>query len=698
MTVKPLIPTGRSKGATRKRACRILLLALAAHLALASSSLAQERDGAVDGDSLQVQTEDRPAGEPTVIPLEDRAGLIRPLDLLRLDARFNLASPDLFSGWTGSGIYGFYGPPPVFMIDGMEVRTDLFGWQNLNMLPLSLEAVQGMESATLPGVAHGVRTRAGYLNLLTSHPGEGWRAGGDLYLGNESGDPGPWVYDSARVTPNVDRWGPDGSLHLAWSGSGWRVLAMGSIREQQPTDLMSHARLNNQRYLPETQTYHPIKITSGGGLLQAGYEGEGWSLDLQGMASGSADFPFVQAFGREVPAQLDYRQLSARIELSSEEWQYRGRWTWERMRTGYRVNIKAFDLDWSTGTHRLSLSAEHRRDGRMLRPGLLIERTYNASSSIDPGRGTVVLATPYLDGEIPLAPSSRDGALFAFQAGLDLEAGDAAPFLSAALRGIDPDAELRLFFEELLPRHAHAFGWWSGRGYSFPADEPIERWGDLQPGNGRTAGAVFRHRWSLTPVLRLSLEHRFLRHFHLGIPRQSVLPDPSYSVRPGLFSYLEGRGSRLLNIATLRHGTGPWKQELSLVLQHTLEGTPNYRSYWRQVPSFRMRYALSWQAATNTRLALETLVRGATRWEEYRALEGRTYRSLVPFFPQQTGTYHTRTPSWIDLGLSARQWLWERRLSLQLSMRNLLNNDIRMHPIGAQRSPILHLRAAFNLR
>lgn len=630
-----------------------------------------------------------------VISLEDRAATVRPLDLLRLDPRRNLASPDLFSGWTGNGLYGFYGPPQTLMIDGMEVQADLFGWQNLNMLPLSLGALQGLESATIPGVANGIRTPAGYLNLVTARPGEGWRGGGDFYLGNESGDPGPWVYDSTRVTPNVDRWGPDGSLHLAWSGSGWNVLAMGSLREHQPTDIISHARLNNQRYIPETETFHPIKITSGGGLLQAGYTGNRWSFDLRGLLSGSADFPFLQAFGREVPARLDYRQLAARTKMRTGNWHVLGRWTWERMRSGYRVNIREYDLDWSAVTHRLSLSAEHRRYGRLIEPGLIVEHTRNTSARIDPDQRTLARLTPYLAGDIPL--TAANGTLF-FHAGADVEGGDAAPFLSAGFRRDDPDLELRLFFEELQPRRANAFAWWSNRGYAFPGGESIERRGDLQPGSSRTAGIMLRHRWTLTRGLGLSVEHRYLRHFHLGIPWQSSVPDPDYTVRPGLYSYLESRGSRLANIAMLDYVSGRWRQELSVVLQHTLEGTALYRDYWRQVPAYRLHYRLYWQAAPNTSLALEALLRGATRWEEYRLLEGRAYRSLIPFFPPQTGTFHTRTPSWADLGLSARKWFWERRFSLQVSMRNLLQSEIRMHPIGAERSPVLHIRASFNLR
>lgn len=136
------------------------------------------------------------------------AFLIRPLSIIKEEPRWNLASTDLFTAWLSSGLYGFYGPQPQIMLNDIPLDAVFFGWQNLNMLPLFVQNINKAASRFSPGIYNQTVTGAGLINLKTERLKQGLTAKGFYYTGNETKDPGPWVYDSLKMSPNVDRWAP----------------------------------------------------------------------------------------------------------------------------------------------------------------------------------------------------------------------------------------------------------------------------------------------------------------------------------------------------------------------------------------------------------------------------------------------------------------------------------------------------------
>src|SRR5699024_9516722 len=129
-----------------------------------------------------------------------------------------------FTYWLDNGIYGFYGPQPKIFVDGIPVDINFFGWQDLNLLPLS-QTRSG--SFGLPTQVHkGILAPAGYINFDNSRLEKGINGHFSHYAGIETGDPGPYQFDSSTVTPNVDRWGPDNEIALAYKTHGWYLKAL----------------------------------------------------------------------------------------------------------------------------------------------------------------------------------------------------------------------------------------------------------------------------------------------------------------------------------------------------------------------------------------------------------------------------------------------------------------------------------------
>src|SRR6056297_2065876 len=169
---------------------------------------------------------------------------LRPADLVSGKAGWKFSSIDMFTYNFSNGLYGNYGLKPAVMIDGIPVDVNFFGWQSLNMLPIYLPVVNGVRSPSKPSIyIHTIQT-AGVIDFRNNPVASGLNAGGNVYLGNETGDPGPWIYDSSRVTPNVDRWGPDTGGLISFGKNNWYGRGTYVLRRHQQTDPLTHRRLH----------------------------------------------------------------------------------------------------------------------------------------------------------------------------------------------------------------------------------------------------------------------------------------------------------------------------------------------------------------------------------------------------------------------------------------------------------------------
>src|SRR5699024_3557575 len=115
------------------------------------------------------------------------ATLIRPMDLIEQNLRWNRASTDLFTSWLSSGLYGYYGPQPTIMVDGIPIDANFFGWQNLNMLPVFVSQVKQTTSLFSPQIYHHTVASAGLVNFKSAPIDSGWSADASYFVVIESG-------------------------------------------------------------------------------------------------------------------------------------------------------------------------------------------------------------------------------------------------------------------------------------------------------------------------------------------------------------------------------------------------------------------------------------------------------------------------------------------------------------------------------
>jgi hypothetical protein len=614
------------------------------------------------------------------------AGVMRPSDLVGEDIRWNAASPGLFTYWMDNGLYGFYGPQAEVYVDGIPLDANFFGWQNLNMLPLS--STKKNSEGRNQQVFNDNLSPGGFINFESAQLDSGFSASASFFAGNETGDPGPYVYDSLKTTPNIDRWGPDGELSLAYSTGRWYGKGVLSVRNHQQTDLASNARLHftssllgtNQRYVN-----HRIYSTSRSALLETGYNAGKWGVRARTVQGLSKDYIFLQPFGREVPAKTGYRQLAIEGNYDAGSWMFKGRYMAHQKTIDKRIELHTYIFNWDQRNHTFSASARYRSDGFSITPGIIYERLKTMAPGLERNPFNDLI-TFSLKSSVPFT----DIASLKVDFSADYDERNAAeslrlnfPVLLSDNWKVTPE----VLYTEILPIRQHSFSYWVNRGYTFAEELDIPYDASDSVEKNTLTALKLRNDVTLGSGFSLVLEQQLINHQTLNVPFQAVEANAFITdTNPGNFSITQENGNRLEIYSELEHKiSNMFRQSAALVLQRTISATNGYQNYFRQVPDTKFKYQIDLQPVPNLLLSLNATYRSSTEWNEFAAIEGNENRlpNGIPI-RNVTGTFHTETPAYTDVSLSVQKWFFNRHLNTQFSLRNLLNEEVRMHPLGGE--------------
>lgn len=620
------------------------------------------------------------------------ATALRPADLVMKSSGWTFSSIDMYTYRFSNGLYGNYGMQPAIMIDGTPADINFFGWQSLNMLPIYLQGIDEAKINSGPSNYQNNLQMAGVIDFQNRVVTSGLHAGGNVYLGNETGDPGPWVYDSTRVTPNVDRWGPDTGGQISYGNGNWYGRGTYVLRRHQQTDPLTHARLHRTvRTLGGTRFY-PVQTNSQSGMLESGYKSDKLTVEARGIASEDRNYIFLQPFGREVPAEARYGQLAFNANYDSDAWDFGLHYIVNQKELTKRNPEHNYVFDWSQLSNSLRGTAAFSGNTFSLFGNLNYEDLTTKAPGI---RRKNDVVTGFLLG-IDLAESRTYS--YRFSAGLDIHRSRKARSVRAVYRRSKTDGwgmQLEASYSETLPIRQHSFGYWINRGYNFYRELGIDLDSPLNIGNNSLYYFSLQNSLELSKQLTFSMNAELTQHTELNIPWQEVIYDVQTGSRPGSFEISGEPGTRFGLETTAILQTLEWLRQLfSIHFRSTLLGSSRYEDYFRQIPDIHLKYRVDVNPLNNFALTLQGWYRSSTRWKEFDALDGREYRDLDNLFPVFSGTYNSTLPSQVDLEIGAQKWFWERRLSLQVTVQNILNEEVRLHPFGADRALMFNIKAA----
>jgi hypothetical protein len=627
------------------------------------------------------------------------AGLMRPIHLVKQDIRWYNASTDLFTYWIDNGNYGFYGPQPKIFVKGIPVDVNFFGWQDLNMLPLIRTETGSFGLAAQ--VYKGILSPDGYINFDNPHLKEGLNGRVTHFAGIETGDPGPYKYDSAKVSPNIDRWGPDNEIALAYKKNGWQARALYNHRHYNPTDLPLNARLHftssllgtNRRYVN-----HILLTTTESGLFETGYQSSKWGIRGRAIYGSSKDYVFLQPFGREVPSKMDYHQFAFTGYFKTAHLKVNARAIGHQKFIHKRFKLTPYIFDWKQHGPTFSLTTAYRNRRLSVSPGITYEHLFTDAPGLNHAHNG--LLTLHLHAALPISKHlTFRASIFADFNGLHHTAKSFYFNLAwklARFWKIIPG----FYHTEVLPIRQQSFSYWVERGYTFADSLGIPYSPVVQVKKDVLNIFKLRNVISLADDITLKVSAKILHHTSINVPFQRVKASEFLTdTRPGPFSLTQEEGTRFGLFAQLEHSVNKrFRQTFSVLYQSTIAGSLQYRNYFRQMPDAKIQYKADVKPAKDLTLSLIALYRTSTNWNEFKAIEGNHYRlpAGIPL-PYTGGPFHTRTPSFADITLSVQKYFWKRHINTQVSVRNVLNDQIRMHPLGTSFPTVFEVKVGLNI-
>ncbi|MEX2584817.1 MAG: hypothetical protein WD315_00395 [Balneolaceae bacterium] len=569
-------------------------------------------------------------------------------------------------------------------IDGHPIQQTLPGWVSFNHLPVSLNQIEKVIITEAPGIYRGTFTRGGAIHILTrKNPNGdsqdlGWDARVRMMTANEINDPGPYAYTPLN-SPNEERLGPDIDLSTSYTTDRGYLQASGSVMRHRTTDTPIEQRVKQMLFLGDRQFASPTSKKHAFHLAGGHQIGSG-DLSIRTGGTHHSEIAFLRPYGRDLPIQ--FRHTYAGIQWAqplTETLRFQGSGTWNRVDPGQRANREGAGFNFSRNNRILRGALLFSGKDRQVETGGQVEwintETWNRSWQFSQ-RQTSVYGR-WIESAGPLTVTA--------EAHLAVAEGETAP--SFTLRtDWHPTSQHQVtawFSHSLAPDWISPDYWfWRDNGYPGISglDSPVAAFPERKPATLSSAGTE----WNLTPSgsFQLTTRGSIWRQSNLFLARrqfQIVRPEQWFSHSGTTFhtdqESTRGQISLRLRFTSLPGLTHTLFGSLSRVfsatderrraLQETEARTATLRTNWEPVAGFRIWSHLRFQAERT--------------WHEFDSVNGELYQDQQQL---TTNHYHNQTGPLTQLDAGGSKRFWNDRLTLDLILRNILNQPYQLHPVG----------------
>ena len=610
------------------------------------------------------------------------AGITRVADILLLADNWDLNTTDGFS-WraVAGGLDTWQQQHWDVFLNGHKLDRKLFDVINLNLMGVALEEIDSVQVGTVPCLHQGEFTAAGFVHIFTSQSALGLRMTGSIDMGNETGDPGPYLY-TEFATQNVDRIGPSGELTLMAGRPGGYERATVVVQQHPFTDGAMYRRTSGLGY-------HWPGIFSVAPTVTIGRRRwAGWQELRLAYSHSLYLYQLSEQLGFETPLDVITADagLSGWIPISDRTlWRYR--WNYSSNDLVERPNRLAFDYDWRMAHSAGNLEVASKIGGQELGIGAGLDH-YRLFTQADLSDDDFLHVKAYAFAAGNLHPDwdYHLGTMLARTAGEaagSVTAGGSWKLLPGHRFNMALSLSQRLTEAGTNP-------WlWMRRGYDLYSwigtaglDEPLPRLeGEPKVAARRQLTGDLTWHYQLSRDLSWEAGASYRRAAGLALERREIRFNPANCHFPAVTSIATGESSEVIGVRLAGFGriAANLKFQLAYRSWTVVNATPTARDEWRKIPRHKLTARLAWTPVPNLSLwAMFTKV-SSTTWKEYLPVDGLTCRLT----PNDLITYRATVPSWTSLDVQIRKWFWNRRLSGSLLLRNLLDSDVRYHPIGS---------------
>ncbi len=605
-----------------------------------------------------------------------RSGVNRLSDLLMLIDDWHVSSVDGFI-WDVSpgGLSSFRTQSWLIMIDGVRMDINLLDINSINMLPLSIEQVDSVEIINSPQIYQGEFTDRGLIHIYTHESEPGLSLGGLSWYGNETGDPGPFVFTEQR-TRNVDRLGPEFSNYINYRTRNWAINTGFMDHNHYSTDpaigFRNPGRRNSYLWMQMLSLWlrTELRLDKERHEFFGGYT---TTRDFLFDGNRGAGPLFIRQLGREVATERVFEHVGMRGLLNPSP----------KSQIAYRIQYSASQLDSNKLEQQLSTINWTMKQLYVNFESRISERRYSATIGVGWQRFNVDTRSELISDKFSLSRIYgqlflRPGQPFQYALGGAIYSND----VSSSLKGYGllkwqlPDRKHLSFafsISERLLAEDNNLWFWHNRGYDLLASNEIdfEMDGEFRESNQLTTDLDFSHQ--ITDNLDLELRG-FFRHFndlYIDYQRFRFLTSPNRFEGPirlatNQSGQVIGSGFTFEQDITAKLG-----HRLSYQYQRGVSGDSLFTETWRAIPRHKFRWQIDFHPLPNFSIWGSMSAVGQSYWADFTDIQEQT-----------DGRFRARVPGYLIFDLAIQKYAWKRRLRGNMLFRNLSNDSQQFHPIG----------------
>jgi hypothetical protein len=232
----------------------------------------------------------------------------------------------------------------------------------------------------------------------------------------------------------------------------------------------------------------------------------------------------------------------------------------------------------------------------------------------------------------------------------------------------------RLFEEDNSP------WFWVQQGYRVFDDHDVEY--SISGNLDQSARITADVNWSLDIgddlTAAAAVFYRHLDGLYLERLSYQYVPEICAFISP--VSLLGGLQGKIGGISiTLSQSPGQdFSQRLFYMFQTTLNSDQDFADAYNAIPEHKAGYRVAWAPFDNITVWAMISYRSSSMYYAYQDA-GLQVCSLARLI---NPVYNPALKSTTIFDLSMKKWFWKRRISGQIILRNILNEDLRYHPVG----------------
>lgn len=609
-------------------------------------------------------------GNSTTITKDEiqQSGLMRLSDLFLLIDSWDVSTIDGITYQASPlGLNSYQHQEWKIFLNGNPIDIDFFGTKALDRIPVDLGQIDSIRIINQPGIYAGQKTTGGIIDIYTKRSDSGLSMNFRTGFGNETGDPGPYFYTDLS-SPNVDKVGNIIATSFSY-GAKDSYFNFGYKREiGYPIDKVFFRRNRDiaGNYNPEQklESYY----------VDYSKTFDNFSYSISAGESEFADFLFLRQYGREIPVNSKLSYLGSTGSFGESDHPLISyRFAYSSNRLSKRKNSLNLDFDWKQ---------EHLQTN--------IE-TYFSKSKLDGtigiGLNHFAVHTDYLLNETEITETTIFGHFNYFiskkiKSSADIainyqkgKAGFLALSKTAVRLGEKRLLTIALSYSKTLPEESKSIWYWQEQGYTYLEDNGViyDIDGNIKPSKKITADISVANQFSRSLSLKLSGYYRSFSQ--ITSEGQFLISPNDYSAPNNLIVKTDCSGqivggkieTKISPIERLRF-------KLSARYQGIIKDEILFREVWNTVPKVTLTGTILYTPVNNFSLRSRIRYNGPTEWIDY----DNTDNFL-------TDDHNSLTVAEVfSIGISTQKYFHKRKIRTSFSIRNLFNEKISYHPLGAQ--------------